>query len=78
MELLGAADEMMRDPSGVVAASPNSKNLKGRVRMLVVVSKAAKFLDYIDLGIDITPRDSAITNPLLSAHSLLRLPVSSV
>ena len=58
------------------AASPNSKNLKGRVRM--VVSEGAKFLDYIDLGIDITPRDSAGTNLLLSAHSLLWLPVSCV
>ena len=46
-------------------ASPNSENLKGRVRRWRLERQQAKFLDYIDLGIDITPRDYAITNPLI-------------
>ena len=54
---------MMRDPSGrgvtkFQEPERQSTTVDGE-------AAAAKFLDYIDLGIDITPRDYAITNPLI-------------
>ena len=52
-------DEMMRDPSGWRHQIPRTWKAE------YDGEAAAKFLDYIDLGIDITPRDYAITNPLI-------------